>query len=143
LQQPEADLSPITTGSVLREALRVSGRRWWRYLVLYVAVWLPVFIEPFLAWPWALAAGFVALLLLPLAEGAVAFAVLNEPTLRGFGLKTIAVLPTLFFFAELIIEREGDLASWASTAVYFMVSVYAVVAATVFYRRLVEIAEYA
>jgi hypothetical protein len=102
LQQPEAEPAPTTTGSVLGEALRVFGRRPWRYLALAALLFVPwVVLYEVLSWPWYEIADWVGFLLIPVAEGAIAYAVLNESTLRGPGLAAYVRIASRF--ARLIV----------------------------------------
>jgi hypothetical protein len=80
--------SPLTTGSVFREALVVFGRHWWRYVFLYSLPALPVLAAGHLvAQPWNLLVVGIALpLYVAVSQAAVAYAVLNEPAARGLGL---------------------------------------------------------
>ncbi len=208
---PDEAQSPIATGSVLREALVIFGRRWWRYILLYSITALPALAAILLLpWPWRAPAGLLTLLLyFAVSQAAVAYAVYNEPAVRGLGLSAflriapripylmtaslvyilltllgfcllivpgcllmarwsvyvpalvnerniglglgrstdltdghrwtgfwIALTPVVLIVTDYVIDPANELASWAVVAMDVVLSVFAIVAAAVFYRRL-------
>lgn len=212
-QLPDGAESPLTTGTVLREALAVFRRRWWRYIFLYSLTALPVIAASLLIpLPWnLLVAGLALPPFLAISQAVVAHAVLNEPAARGLGLAAyvrvgpripnlvaasvvylaltflgflflivpgcllvarwsvyvpalvnertiglglhrstnltenhrwtgfwIAVIPVLLIVVESVIHFGNELASWVVVAMDVTLSVFAIVAAAVLYRRLVS-----
>jgi hypothetical protein len=81
----------MTTGSVFGEALRVFGRRWYRYLTLYAVAVVPsVVVRSWLPGPWDSIMDPILLVLFPLANGAIAFAVLTRSGDYGLALSAYA-----------------------------------------------------
>lgn len=90
----------MTTGEVLREALVVFGRHWWRYLGLVAVVYVPSMVADLLVpWPWSVLVFPVDLVANTVTLGAVAYTVLYVSELRGVGvgayLRIVPRLPRL------------------------------------------------